>query len=103
MGVGWRGATPEGRGNVAARRAFEPEHVLVHDDSAGCGQHLSIVVVAKAFDGVGILDRQKRVYAVEKVSEQLKRAHAVVLKTWTPAQFADRKSSLEPALLALLE
>jgi stress-induced morphogen len=95
-------ARREGLAKVSARRAFAPEALLVHDDSAGCGQHITIVIVAKAFDGVSVLDRQRRVHANEAVAAELKKAHAVVLKTWTPAQFEERKESLEPSLRDLL-
>jgi stress-induced morphogen len=85
-----------------ARRELNPSFLYVHDDSEGCGQMLTIVVAAQSFDGVGVLDRQRRVHGIAAVAAEIAKAHAVSLKTWTPAQLEERKGSLSDAARAAL-
>jgi len=47
----------------------------------GCGSKFAVVVVSDAFEGVGLLDRQRRVN--KALEGPLKSIHALTLKTWT--------------------
>lgn len=73
------------------RAGLDPvEHVEVVDESGGCGAKFVITVVSPVFEGVGLLDRHRKVQAV--LAEPLKSIHAVTLKTMTPAQWAAKKA-----------
>ena len=62
-----------------------PEHVEVVDTSDGCGSKFEAIVVSAAFDGMGLLDRQRAVNDV--IAEPMKAIHAFSRKTWTPKQY----------------
>ena len=60
------------------------KHLEVDDVSAGCGSKFQVVVVSTAFDGVGLLQRQRTVN--EALKEEMKTIHALEMKTWTVKQ-----------------
>jgi BolA protein len=75
--------------------ALSPQHLEVHDDSrlhaghpgarAG-GGHFSVVVVAAAFEGMGLLERHRLVYSL--LEEEMKHAiHALALRTLAPGEW----------------
>jgi|KBSMisStandDraft_5_1062788.scaffolds.fasta_scaffold623102_2 BolA family transcriptional regulator, general stress-responsive regulator len=75
--------------------AFAPLALDVEDESArheghsgsrtGGETHFNVRIVAKAFDGLSRIERQRRVYAV--LAEELKaRVHALSLTVLTPAE-----------------
>jgi len=74
---------------------FAPEELVVTDDSAkhaghagarpGGETHFDVRIVAKSFDGLSRVERQRRVYAA--LAEELKaQVHALSLTTLTPAE-----------------
>lgn len=76
--------------------AFKPDELLVEDESARhaghsgarpSGQtHFNVRIVAKSFEGLSRVERQRRVYA--ELSDELKPGgiHALSLTTLTPAE-----------------
>ena len=75
--------------------AFVPVALDVNDESArheghagaqpGGETHFSVRIVSNAFDGLGRVERQRRVYAA--LADELKtRIHALSLTTLTPAE-----------------
>jgi len=75
--------------------ALSPQHLEVRDDSrlhsghpgarAG-GGHYSVVVVAAAFEGMGLLERHRLVYSL--LEEEMKLTiHALALRTLAPGEW----------------
>eukprot|EP00007_Cunea_sp_BSH-02190019_P001081 CAMPEP_0174235262 /NCGR_PEP_ID=MMETSP0417-20130205/4771_1 /TAXON_ID=242541 /ORGANISM="Mayorella sp, Strain BSH-02190019" /LENGTH=86 /DNA_ID=CAMNT_0015313747 /DNA_START=36 /DNA_END=296 /DNA_ORIENTATION=+ len=60
------------------------EHVEVVDESDGCGAKFSVLIVAKAFEGVPLLERHRMVN--KALENELKEIHALSIKARTPAQ-----------------
>jgi BolA protein len=69
------------------------ETVLVEDFSGGCGAKFDLVVVAKDFEGKSLLDRQRAVN--DALKDVMAKIHAVTMKTWTPKQYEERKSTVQ--------
>lgn len=74
---------------------FAPQELEVIDESArheghagarpGGETHFAVRIVSNAFEGLGRVERQRRVYAA--LAEELKaRVHALSLTTLTPAE-----------------
>lgn len=64
----------------------------VIDESGGCGAMFKAIVVSDSFQGVGILDRQRKVNTILK--KPLETIHALTLKTWTVADYEKKKHEL---------
>jgi len=64
------------------------------DISGGCGAKFDVLVVSTIFEGVPLLDRHRKVN--ESLKDILNQIHAITIKAWTPKQYEERKSSLEP-------
>jgi BolA protein len=83
-------------------QAFSPQRLEVVDDSArhaghagarsGGESHFNVVIVAQAFEGVGRVERQRRVYAAlaEEIAGPV---HALSVKALTPAEAAPEAAS----------
>ncbi|HEX4880186.1 MAG TPA: BolA family protein [Limnobacter sp.] len=73
------------RGYIA--QGLECEHLEVSGD----GQHFEAVIVCKAFEGLRPIARHQKVYAVlgDRMREEI---HALSMKTWTPAEWANNKA-----------
>ncbi len=75
--------------------AFSPERLEVIDEShmhnvpEGAESHFKVIVVAEAFEGVGRLDRQRRINAL-LADELAGPVHALSMRAWTPAQWRER-------------
>ena len=76
------------------RTALAAEHVEVHDEShrhrghAGAleGGHFDAIIVSTRFEGLGLVERHRAVYAVlGDLGER--RVHALALKTFTPEEW----------------
>jgi BolA protein len=82
------------------RGSLRPERLLIRDDSEkhkghggyreGGETHFHVEVVAKAFDGMNRVARQRRVYELLK-EELAERVHALELVTRTPFEDAAQK------------
>ncbi|OQR96202.1 hypothetical protein ACHHYP_16540 [Achlya hypogyna] len=70
--------------------ALQVTYVQVEDNSDGCGTKFSIIVVSPLFEGMGLLQRQRAVN--DALKEEMSSIHALQMKTWTPAQFEQKKS-----------
>ncbi len=53
-------------------------HLEANDLSDGCGAKFEVIVVSDTFEGVGLLDRQRRINDILK--EEMKSIHALTLK-----------------------
>jgi stress-induced morphogen len=71
-----------------------PIHLTVEDESrmhnvpAGAQTHFKVLVVSAAFDGLGAIDRHRRVHAILS-DERASGLHALTLRTLTPEQWAE--------------
>lgn len=75
------------------RSAMEVSFVDVKDTSGGCGAMFELILVSPSFEGVGLLDRHRMVN--EALAEELKSIHALSMKTWTPAQWENKKKGYQ--------
>jgi BolA family transcriptional regulator, general stress-responsive regulator len=87
--------------------AFSPERLEVVDDSGkhaghagarpGGQTHFSVTIVSQAFEGVGRVDRQRRIYDV--LSEELRPdgVHALALSAHAPGEAGAAGGSYDPA------
>ena len=87
--------------------AFNPDRLEVVDDSAkhaghagarpGGETHFSVTIVSKAFQGVGRIDRQRRIY--DALAEELKPdgVHALALSAHAPGEGGTDGGSYDPA------
>jgi len=73
--------------------ALAPAHLEVENEShnhnvpKGSETHFKVLVVSDAFDGLGAIDRHRRVHAA--LADELKKGlHALTLRALTPAQWA---------------
>jgi acid stress-induced BolA-like protein IbaG/YrbA len=75
--------TPE---NVAAfiREGLSCEHVEVEGD----GRHFDAVIVSGAFEGKGMLQRQRLVF--QALGGRMEIIHALSMQTWTPEQWRQK-------------
>lgn len=77
------------------KHALAPSYLEVVDEShdhvghaghrPGTPTHFRILIVSEAFEGMGALERHRRVYAILK--EELNAIHALALRTLTPAEY----------------
>jgi len=79
--------------------AMPAEQVYLWDESDGCGSKFGCVVVATKFEGMKLLDRQRAVN--DAIKEHMPKIHAFSMKTWTPAQFEQKKQTGEVPAQAL--
>ena len=93
------------RGKLEA--AFAPERLEVVDDSAkhaghagarpGGETHFSVTIVSKAFEGVGRVDRQRRIYAALSQEMAPDGVHALALSAHAPGEAGATGGSYDPA------
>lgn len=60
------------------------------DDSDGCGQKFSVIVVSDKFEGKPLIQRHRLVNSI--LEEELKQIHAFSQKPITPEQWAKQNS-----------
>jgi BolA protein len=81
------------------RTALAAQHVEVHDEShrhrghAGAleGGHFDAIIVSTRFEGLGLVERHRAVYAaLGDLGER--RVHALALKTFTPEEWQRERS-----------
>lgn len=75
--------------------ALSPSSIVLRDESAkhaghrenpGTGEtHFDLEITSAAFEGMKLIDRQRRVYAI-LADELRERVHALSMKTRTPAE-----------------
>ncbi|KAH9057599.1 bola-like protein [Lactarius vividus] len=75
--------------------AIQVTHVEVEDNSSGCGENFSVLIVSKDFEGKTTLARHKMVNEVLKA--QIAQIHAFTQKTLTPQQWEDSKGGTNAA------
>lgn len=68
------------------RAGLPCEHLTVEGD----GRHWYAVVVSNAFDGLSKIRRHQRVYATLGSKIHTDEVHALSMKTFTPAEWADQ-------------
>jgi BolA protein len=79
--------------------AFQPVHLEVINESAmhsvppGSETHFKVVVVSPVFDGLGLVDRHRRVN--EALRDELRAGvHALGIRALTPAQWDEGQRAL---------
>ena len=82
-------------------------HCDISGENDSCGAKLNAIIVSTKFDGMPLLQRQKavheavrspnkphtfitRFFTLGQLKVPLQRVHAFSMKTWTPAQFAEK-------------
>lgn len=63
-----------------------------HLDVAGDGRHWYATVVSSAFEGQRLIQRHQRVYATLGGRMQNDEVHALSMKTYTPAEWANQSA-----------
>lgn len=78
--------------------ALQPVHLDVENESrnhnvpAGSETHFKVVVVSAAFEGLGLIDRHRRIN--EALAAELKKGlHALTIRALTPAQWSEQGAS----------
>jgi len=74
---------------AAVRAAIQVTHMEVEDNSSGCGDNYSVLIVSREFEGKTTLARHRMVN--DALKEQLPGIHAFTQKTLTPQQWEDVK------------
>lgn len=65
--------------------------VCTHLEVEGDGQHFFATIVSDEFEGLRLVQRHQKVYAV--LGERMKaEIHALSFKTWTPAEFSAQQA-----------
>jgi stress-induced morphogen len=82
--------------------ALAPEHIEVENESRmhnvppGSETHFKVLVVSAAFEGLGLVDRHRKVNEV--LAAELKRGlHALTMRTLTPAQWREQGAVSAPS------
>jgi len=70
-------------------KGLEAEHVVVKDESDGCGGKFDALIVSNKFEGKALLARHRLVNSV--LEEELKTIHAFTQKTLTPEQWKKKQ------------
>ncbi|CAI2384651.1 unnamed protein product [Moneuplotes crassus] len=68
------------------------EFFHLKDQSDGCGAKFFCIVISEEFEGLKLLDRQRKVN--DLISDEISEVHALELKTWTPKQWETKKEGL---------
>jgi len=75
--------------------ALKPEHLEVENESRmhnvppGSETHFKVLVVSAAFEGLGLVDRHRKVNEI--LAAELKGGvHALTMKTLTPSQWSEQ-------------
>ncbi len=63
------------------------QHITVDGD----GRHWSAVIVSSEFEGKRLIQRHQRVYMTLGTRMQTDEVHALSMKTYTPAEWANQK------------
>ncbi|HLP97283.1 MAG TPA: BolA/IbaG family iron-sulfur metabolism protein [Sideroxyarcus sp.] len=66
------------------QQGLQCEHIEVEGD----GRHFEAVIVSKAFEGKGMLQRQRLVFQI--LGDKMEIIHALSMKTFTPEQWAEQ-------------
>ncbi|KAF9007316.1 bola-like protein [Hymenopellis radicata] len=70
---------------MAIRHALPVSHLYIEDESNGCGENYSIVLVSESFEGKSTLARHRWINEVLK--SEIAQMHAFTQKTFTPKQY----------------
>ena len=75
--------------------ALQPTHLEVENESrmhnvpAGSETHFKVVVVSEAFEGLGLVDRHRRIN--EALAAELRKGlHALTIRALTPGQWSEQ-------------
>ncbi|KAF5335823.1 hypothetical protein D9611_009652 [Ephemerocybe angulata] len=72
---------------AAIKAAIPVEHLEIKDDSDGCGDKYSVLIVSEIFAGKSTLARHRLVN--ELLKDYIARIHAFSQKTLTPQQYQE--------------
>ncbi len=68
-------------------KAGLPDSQIQVQDLTGGGDHYQVTVVSSSFEGKGLVQQHKLVYATLKQEMATEAIHALALKTYTPQQW----------------
>ena len=80
---------------AALDAGFSPTHLVVVDDSGGCGAKFSVTIVSARFDGIPLLARHRLVN--ETLKQEMQSIHALSIKALTPAQYEAQQATAATA------
>lgn len=63
------------------------DHLVVVDESSGCGSKFVLYVASSQFAGVKTLERHRTVNGLLTAAGLMTKIHAVTIKAWTPAEW----------------
>ncbi|TEB24549.1 bola-like protein [Coprinellus micaceus] len=72
----------------AIKNALPVVHLEIQDESDGCGDKFSVVIVSEIFEGKNTLQRHRLVN--ELLKDYIARIHAFSQKTLTPQQYREQ-------------
>lgn len=72
-------------------RAALPDAEVEVVDTRGTGDHFHARVISPSFEGKGMVEQHRMVYAPLQVDLGTGALHALALSTYTPAEWARRK------------
>ncbi|KAG1758124.1 bola-like protein [Suillus brevipes Sb2] len=70
----------------AIRAAFPVSHLVIEDQSSGCGSSYAIFLVSEVFEGKSTLARHRLIN--QALKQEISQLHAFSQKSFTPAQYA---------------
>ena len=73
---------------------LQPTYLQITDTSDGCGGKFEAIIVSATFNGMGLLDRQRKVNEV--IKEEMDQIHAFSMKCWTPDQYEKKMGGAPP-------
>ena len=65
--------------------ALKIESLDIVDESGGCGDKYSILIISEDFAGLPLVDRHRKTYEI--LEEEMELIHALSLKTYTKSEF----------------
>ncbi|KAG1774714.1 bola protein [Suillus placidus] len=70
----------------AIRAAFPVSHLVIEDQSSGCGSSYAILLVSEVFEGKNTLARHRLIN--QALKQEISQLHAFSQKSFTPVQYA---------------
>lgn len=78
-------AVTQGQIESCLKEGLQASHIEIEDTSGGCGSSFKLLVVSDVFEGLKLLERQRRVYeALEKLMPDI---HALEMKCLPPSRW----------------
>ena len=62
-------------------KSLKIENLEITDQSANCGDKISLLIICDEFDGMSLVERHRKIYEI--LEEEMKQIHSLSLKTYT--------------------